>query len=46
MTLPMDIRLASEAAKFGFVLYVAKVPTYERVYGTLAALPLYSRPVV
>jgi membrane protein len=33
--------LLFEAAKLGFVLYVANVPTYERVYGTLAALPLF-----
>lgn len=33
--------LLFEAAKFGFVLYLAKVPTYERVYGALALLPLF-----
>lgn len=33
--------LLFEAAKRGFVLYVSHVPTYERVYGTLAVLPLF-----
>ncbi|HEX4882894.1 MAG TPA: YihY family inner membrane protein [Casimicrobiaceae bacterium] len=33
--------LLFEAAKRGFVLYVAHVPTYQRVYGTLAVLPLF-----
>jgi membrane protein len=33
--------LAFEGAKRGFVLYVASVPTYQRVYGALAVLPLF-----
>lgn len=33
--------LAFEAAKRGFVLYVTNVPTYERVYGAVAILPLF-----
>jgi len=33
--------LALEAAKRGFVFYVANVPTYQRVYGALAVLPLF-----
>lgn len=33
--------LGFEAAKRGFVLYVTSVPTYQRVYGTLAVLPLF-----
>lgn len=33
--------LMFEAAKRGFVFYVAHVPTYERVYGTVAVLPLF-----
>ena len=33
--------LALEAAKYGFAWYVAKVSTYEVVYGTLAALPVF-----
>jgi membrane protein len=33
--------LMFEAAKRGFVLYVTHVPTYERVYGTVAVLPLF-----
>ena len=33
--------LAFEAAKYGFALYVKNVPTYEIVYGTLAALPVF-----
>ena len=32
---------AFELAKRGFVLYVANVPTYQRVYGALAVLPLF-----
>lgn len=33
--------LLFEAAKHGFVAYVTNVPTYQRVYGTLAVLPLF-----
>jgi membrane protein len=33
--------LAFEAAKRGFVLYVTNVPTYQRVYGAVAILPLF-----
>ena len=33
--------LVFEAAKRGFVLYVANVPTYQRVYGAVAVLPLF-----
>lgn len=33
--------LLFEAAKRGFVVYVTHVPTYQRVYGALAALPLF-----
>ena len=33
--------LAFEAAKHGFAVYVKNVPTYELVYGTLAALPVF-----
>ena len=33
--------LAFEAAKRGFVLYVTNVPTYQRVYGAVAVLPLF-----
>jgi membrane protein len=33
--------LALEAAKYGFALYVARVSTYEVVYGALAALPVF-----
>ena len=33
--------VALEAAKYGFALYVKNVPTYEIVYGTLAALPVF-----
>lgn len=32
---------AFEAAKRGFVLYVTNVPTYQRVYGAVAVLPLF-----
>ena len=33
--------LALEATKYGFAVYVKNVPTYEVVYGTLAALPVF-----
>jgi membrane protein len=33
--------LAFEAAKRGFVLYVTNVPTYQRMYGAVAVLPLF-----
>ncbi|HVF63138.1 MAG TPA: YihY family inner membrane protein [Casimicrobiaceae bacterium] len=33
--------LVFEAAKRGFVLYVTSVPTYQRVYGAVAVLPLF-----
>lgn len=33
--------LAFEAAKRGFVLYVTNVPTYQRVYGAVAIVPLF-----
>lgn len=33
--------LAFEGAKTGFALYLAHVPTYELVYGALAALPVF-----
>lgn len=30
-----------ELAKIGFTFYVAKIPTYQKVYGALAAIPLF-----
>jgi membrane protein len=33
--------LAFEVAKRGFALYIARVPTYEIIYGALATLPLF-----
>jgi membrane protein len=33
--------LALEAAKFGFAWYVARVQTYQLIYGALAALPVF-----
>lgn len=30
-----------ELAKMGFTFYVAKIPTYQKVYGALAAIPLF-----
>ncbi|MCW8869193.1 MAG: YihY family inner membrane protein [Proteobacteria bacterium] len=30
-----------ELAKIGFTFYVAKIPTYEKVYGALATVPLF-----
>ena len=33
--------LAFEAAKHGYAYYLTRVPTYEVVYGALAALPVF-----
>jgi membrane protein len=33
--------LAFEGAKRGFVFYITNVPTYQRVYGAVAVLPLF-----
>jgi membrane protein len=33
--------VAFECAKMGFAFYIAQVPTYQIVYGALAALPLF-----
>lgn len=33
--------IAFEAAKQGFAFYLTQVPTYQRVYGALAALPVF-----
>ena len=33
--------LLFEAAKRGFVFYISKFPTYERLYGALATIPLF-----
>ena len=35
------VALAFEAAKYGFRVYLRTVPTYQVVYGALAALPLF-----
>jgi membrane protein len=35
------VALAFEVAKYGFRVYIKTVPTYQIVYGTLAALPLF-----
>lgn len=35
------VALAFEVAKYGFRVYIKTVPTYQIIYGTLAALPLF-----
>ena len=35
------VAVAFEVAKYGFRVYIKTVPTYQIVYGTLAALPLF-----
>ena len=35
------VALAFEAAKYGFRIYLKTVPTYQIVYGALAALPIF-----